>query len=439
MAINKNSNNKLIVGLDIGSSKISVVICERTEVNGIEVTGVSEKPTQGMQRGMVSNIDLMVQSIEQALVEAEMMSGRSIEKVYTGITGAHIRSCNSSGVVAIRGEEVTQDDVNRVIEAARAVRKSSDETILHVLPQGFTIDDHTGIRNPIGLCGIRLEVNVHVVTANTSAVQNIRKCINQCDLEVNQIMLDHIASGHSVLTKDEMELGVGLLDIGDGTADLAVYCDGAIQYSASFPMAGAQVTNDIAVILHTPTESAKKIKHRYGHAMVSELETDDAIGLPTIGDQELGSVRQRYLAKVVEARMQEIFKTIDSHLTENEFLGMMRSGMVLTGGTSRLAGIDSLARNVFNTPVRLGLPQYQGALSEIIRHPKFATGIGLCQYGFENEQRQISMHIEDENTFGATFISRMFEGFRRPQRQLESGVVTAQPTSRIRGWFQGEY
>ncbi len=437
MAVAKNSSDRLIVGLDIGSSKVTVIVCEVNETGDIEVIGVSEKPSQGMQRGMVSNIGLMTESIEQAVMEAEMMSSRTIDEVYAGITGVHIRSYNSSGVVAIRGGEVAQDDVNRVIEGARAVKKSSDETILHVLPQAFTIDDHHGIQNPIGLNGIRLEVNVHVVTANTSAVQNITKCINMCELEVKDIFLDHLATSYSVLTEDEKMLGVGIMDIGDDTTDLSIYCDGAMQYSMTFPMAGSQITNDIAVVVHTPTEAAKKIKHRYGCALASELPQDQNIDMPSIGDHAVSAIRQRYLAEVIEARTEEIFRQIYNHLVGTEYLDMMRAGLVLTGGTSKLSSIDSLAERMFTTPVRLGLPNYVGSLREIIHHPRFATAIGLCQFGLANENSQLAYFENEDYDHTPSLVAKLVDKMRFFQKQPEIAAAVTEPSIPHRDeWFK---
>ena len=440
MASNKNSENQLLVGLDVGTSKVAVVVCEVSPVGEIEIIGVAEQPALGMHRGMVSNIDLMVKSIEQAIKEAEMMAACQIVGVFAGITGGHIRSYNSSGVVAVRGGEVTQDDVSRVIEAAQAVRISSDEKILHVLPQAFRIDDQDGIRDPIGLCGVRLEANVHVVTGNVSAVQNILKCIKLCELDVDQIILDHIASGQSVLTEDETELGVGLLDIGEGTMDLAVYCEGAIQHSVAFPMAGSQVTKDIAVTLHTPTVSAKKIKHRYGSAVANSVDGDQLIELPSIGDQPARSIQQKYLAEVIEARMEEMFHLVLSNLSQTSYMNMLRSGLVLTGGGSKLDDVVPLAERIFNMPIRLGVPRYAGTLSEVVRHPMFATGLGLCQFGYYNREI-FNLSIGDDSEQHPGVISRLMDRIRKLYTRPESEWISEQqPEGRLKGWFQqGEY
>ncbi len=427
MANTKHSDKQLVVGLDIGTSKVAVVVCEISPLGEIEIIGVAEQPALGMQRGMVSNIELMVQSIEQAIKEAEMMAACDIVGVFAGITGAHVRSYNSSGVVAIRGGEVTQDDVNRVIEAAQAVRISSDEKILHVLPQAFKIDDQDGIRDPIGLCGVRLDANVHVVTGNVSAVQNILKCIKLCELEVEEIILDHIASGESVLTEDEMELGVGMLDVGDGTMDLAVYCEGAIQHSTAFAMAGAQVTKDIAVTLHTPTASAKKIKHRYGSAVVNSVNQDQVIELPGIGDQPARSIPQRYLAEVIEARMEEMFHLVLANLNQTNYMNLLRSGLVLTGGGSKMEDVVPLAERIFNVPIRLGVPRYTGTLSEVVRHPMFATGVGLCQFGYCNREKYTSVG-SDDLTHSPGSISRVLDRIRRVYGRTESEWLPAQNT-----------
>ena len=439
MATNKINENQLVVGLDVGTSKVSVIVSEISPSGDIEIIGVAEKPTQGMQRGMVSNIDLMVKSIEQAVKEAEMMAACQIIGVFTGITGAHIRSYNSTGVVAIRGNEVTHDDVNRVIEAARAVRISSDEKILHVLPQNFTIDDQDGIRDPVGLCGVRLEAKVHVVTGNVSAVQNILKCIKLCDLEVEEVILDHISSGHAVLTEDEKELGVGLLDIGDGTMDLAVFHEGAIQHSTAFAMAGSQVTKDIAVILHTPTVAAKKIKHRFGSANSQSISDEHMIELPGIGDQKVRNIKQKYLAEVIEARMEEMFHLVRNNLVQTNYENMIRSGLVLTGGSSKMVDVVTLAERIFNMPIRLGVPRYTGTLSEVVRHPKFAAGVGLCEFGFANRENLLTRAYEEPaQKFAIT--SRILKSMRNLYRRPDKEVYTAQvPAGGPKEWFQGEY
>ena len=436
MASSKNSEKQLVVGLDVGTSKVAVVVCEVSPVGEIEIIGVAEQPALGMQKGMVSNIELMVQSIEQAVKEAEMMAACQIVGVFAGITGGHIRSYNSNGVVAIRGGEVTQDDVYRVIEAAQAVRISSDERILHVLPQAFKIDDQEGIRDPIGLCGVRLDANVHVVTGNVSAVQNILKCIKLCDLEVEEIILDHIASGESVLTEDETELGVGLLDIGEGTMDLAVYCEGAIQHSVAFPVAGSQITKDIAVTLRTPTVSAKKIKHRYGSAVANSVDDGQMIEMPGIGDQSARTIQQKYLAEVIEARMEEMFHLVLSNLNQTNYMNMLRSGLVLTGGGSKMEDVVPLAERIFNMPIRLGVPRYTGTLSEVVRHPMFATGVGLCQFGYFNREK-FGMLMNDEAAPRPGAVSRVLERMRnvytKPESEWNSGP---RPEGQLKAWFQ---
>ncbi|MDE0309300.1 MAG: cell division protein FtsA [Acidiferrobacterales bacterium] len=433
MGNSRKSENQFIVGLDVGTSKIAVVVCEVSPVGDIEVIGVAEQPALGMDRGMVSNIDLMVRSIKQAIAEAETMADCEIVGVFAGITGAHIRSYNSSGVVAIKGGEVSQDDLSRVIEAAQAVRISSDEKILHVLPQNFSIDDQDGIRDPVGLCGVRLEANVHVITGNISAVQNILKCIKLCDLEVVHVILDHIASGESVLTDDEKELGVGMLDIGDGTMDLAVYCEGALQYSVTFSMAGSQITNDIAVTMHTPTSSAKKIKHRYGSAIASTVDGENLIELPGIGDQPVRSVRQKYLAEVIESRMEELFHLVLNDLNQTNNISMLRSGMVLTGGGSRLEEVVPLAERILNLPTRLGLPRYAGPLCEVVNHPMFATGLGLCQFGCANRD-VFGLTADDSTDLHSSAVNKLLEYARKLYTRPEPEWIAVQPTDgRLKG------
>ena len=439
MATNKTSDSQLLVGLDIGTSKVSVIVCEVSASGNFEIVGVADQPAQGMKKGMVSNIDQVVKSIGKAIKEAEMMAGCQIYGVFAGITGAHVRSYNSSGVVAIRGQEVTQDDVDRVIEAARAVPISSDERVLHVMSQAFTIDDQDGIRDPLGLCGVRLEAKVHVVTGNVGAVQNVLKCIRLCGLEVENVILDQVAAGQAVLTEDEMELGVALVDIGDGTTDLAVYYEGSVQHSVVFGMAGWHVTKDIAVTLRTSTEAARKIKHRYGSAIAQTVDEEQMIELPGIGDQPLREIRQQYLAEVIEARMEEMFELIRNNLVQTNYAQLVRSGLVLTGGTSKLDSVVPLAERTFNMPIRVGVPLYDATLREVVRQPRFSTGVGLCEFGYQNRGR-FGNSVSDQQKGHSGTASKFLESFRRLYRRPETETFRApQESGRLKGWFQGEY
>ena len=440
MASSKNSENQLVVGLDVGTSKIAVVVCEVSHAGEIEIIGVAEQPALGMQRGMVSNIDQLVQSIEQAVKEAELMANCQIVGVFAGITGEHIKSYNSKGEVAVSGSEVTKNDVARVIELAQTVKKTRDEKILHVLLQGFNIDCQEGIRDPIGLCGDWLESNVHVVTGHNSFVQNILKCIKKCDLEVEEIILNQIASGESVLTDDEMDLGVGLLDIGEGTMDLAVYCEGVVKHSIAFPIAGSHITKDIAVTLRTPTDSAKKIKHRFGSAVASRVDADQLIELDGIGDHAARSISRRYLAEVIEARMEEMFHLVLNNLVQTNYVDLLRSGLVLTGGGAKMADVIPLAERIFNLPIRVGEPRYTGKLSEVACLPMFATGIGLCQFGYSNREKA-AMLAADEDLERTGVVSGALNWLRKSYTRSDSEWVSGQQSEgRLKGWFQqGEY
>ncbi len=430
MSTNKSSENELMVSLDLGTSKVSVIVCEVSPQGTTEIIGVAEQPAQGMIRGMISNIDQTVATIQNAIHEAEMMSACEITGVFAGITGSHIRSYNSTGVVAIRGLEVSTDDINRVIEAAQAVRISSDEKILHVLPQAFTIDDQKGIHQPLGLSGFRLEAKVHVVICNVSAVQNILRCIERCDLEVENIILDPIASGYAVLTKDERDLGVGVLDIGEGTTDLAVYFEGEVHHSAVFPVGGSQITKDIAVTLQTPTSAAQRIKHQFGYAYAEEITKDQLVELPGIGGTGNRTMPQKYLAQVIQARLEEIFSLVNANLIEEDFKKYMRSGLVLTGGTSKISSIATLAEKIFQVPIRIAAPRYSGPLHEVVRHPRFSTSVGLYEFGYSNRKSLPEIGVAG-NLMNQNIFSRAMDRMRQLYTRSEQG--------RLKGWFQGEY
>ncbi len=437
----KNSENQLLVGLDIGTSEVSVIVCEVAPDRTIEVVGVGQHEAKGMRKGMVSNIEQTVHSIQSAVKEAELMAGCEIFGVFAGITGTHIRSYNSAGVVAIKDNEIRSSDVERVIEAARAVPISTDERILHVIPQAFKVDDQDGIYDPIGMCGVRLEVKVHVITGNASAVQNVLKCIRLCELEAEDVILDQVAAGHSVLTQDEKELGVCLVDIGDGTTDIAIYYDGAIRYTTVIPIAGAQITKDIAITLRTPTSAAEKIKHRFGCAQVSLVENEQEIELPGIGDQPVRNLTRKALAEVIEPRVEELFEHISSEIERTGYKTLIGSGIVFTGGSSKMEGISHLAEKVFEAPVRIGMPTYTGTLSEVVRHPKFSTAIGLCEFGYYNRGQIGLKKIKNEKTVSKPVIS--FDWLKR-MKGMPSDMkveVPAKPelAGRMKNWFQGGF
>ena len=409
----KREERKLLVGLDIGTSKVVVIVGELSSEDGLEIIGVGSHNSRGLKRGVIVNIESTVQSIQRAVEEAELMSGCEINTVYTGIAGSHIRSLNSHGIVAIREKEVSKSDVDRVIDAARAVAIPADQQVLHVIPQEFLIDTQEGIREPIGMAGVRLEAKVHLVTGAVSAAQNIVKCVQRCGLNVDDIVLEQLASNYSVLTEDERDLGICLVDIGGGTTDIAVFFDGAIQHTAVIPIAGDQVTNDIAVSLRTPTQYAEEIKIKYACALSQLANTEETIEVPSVGDRPPRRLARQTLAEVVEPRYEELFALVRDELRRSGFLELTAAGVVLTGGSSKMEGAVELAEEVFHMPVRLGVPQYVQGLADVVRNPIHATGVGLLLYGKEAVQA------------------------RAPSSGLGSGFPSV--FDRMRSWFQGNF
>jgi len=381
----RKPEKNLIVGLDIGTSKVVAIVGETSLEGGdIEVIGLGSHPSRGLKKGVVVNIESTVQSIQRAVEEAELMAGCEIHSVYAGIAGSHIRSLNSHGIVAIRESEVTASDVERVIDAARAVAIPADQKILHILPQEFLIDNQEGIREPIGMSGVRLEAKVHMVTGAVSAAQNIVKCVRRCGLEVDDIILQQLASSYAVLTEDEKDLGVCLVDIGGGTTDIAVFLNGAIQHTAVIPIAGDQVTNDIAVALRTPTHYAEDIKIKFACALTQLANPEETIEVPSVGDRPPRRLARQTLAEVVEPRYEELFILIQSELKRSGYEELIAAGMVLTGGSSKMEGAIDLAEEVFHMPVRLGKPQHIAGLADVVRNPIYATGVGLLLFGQRN-------------------------------------------------------
>ena len=373
----RKQDKNLIVGLDIGTSKVVALVGEIGEDGTVEVIGLGSHPSRGLKRGVVVNIDSTVQSIQRAVEEAEMMAGCEIKAVSAGISGGHVRSLNSNGIVAIRDGEVTQSDKDRVLDAAKAVAIPSDQKILHVLAQEYIIDGQDGIREPIGMSGVRLEARVHIVTGAESAAQNIIKCVRRCGLNDDDLILKQVASSAAVLADDEKDLGVCLCDIGGGTTDIAVFVHGAIHHSAVIPIAGDQVTNDIAVALRTPTHHAEDLKLRYACAMPQLANVNETIEVPSVGDRAPRRLERQTLAEVVEPRYEELFGLVQAELKRSGFENMIAAGVVLTGGGSRMEGAIELAEEVFNMPVRLGIPQHVTGLVEVVRNPVYATGVGL--------------------------------------------------------------
>lgn len=395
--MNNKKENKMIVGLDIGTSKVLTIVGQVNDDNEIEVVGYGHHPSTGMRKGVVANIDATVNAIQRSVEEAELMSGCQLISVYAGIAGAHIRSVNSSGAVRIAGSEVTQMDVDRAIEAAQALNVPKNEKILHVIPQEFIIDDQDGIRHPIGMVGVRLEVKLHIVMGSVSSEQNIIKCIHRCGLEVDDVILEQLASSASVLTADEKDLGVCLVDIGGGTTDIAVYVDGAIKHTAVIPIAGDQITSDIAVVLRTPKQAAHEIKHTHAVALTQLADPAQSVDVPTAGDRQTRKLSQQTLSEIIEPRIEELYGLIREELVKHDLAPLIRSGIVLTGGSSKMAGMVELAEEVFHMPVRLGMPEFVGGLSEVVKNPIYATGVGLVQFGykeFENKQNSRSKGAE---------------------------------------------
>jgi len=396
----KKGERKLIVGLDIGTSKVVAVVGELAAENTIEVIGIGSNPSRGLKRGVVVNIESTVQSIQRAVEEAELMAGCEINTVFAGIAGSHVRSLNSHGIVAIRDKEVSRSDVDRVIDAARAVAIPADQRILHVLPQEFLVDSQEGIREPIGMSGIRLEAKVHLVTGAVSAAQNIVKCVQRCGLDVEDVVLEQLASSYSVLTEDEKDLGICLVDTGGGTTDIAVFRGGAIQHTAVIPIAGDQVTNDIAVSLRTPTQYAEEIKIKYACALSQLANPDETIEVPSVGDRPPRRLARQTLAEVVEPRYEELFSLVRDELRRSGFEELIAAGVVLTGGSSKMEGAVELAEEIFHVPVRLGVPQYVEGLVDVVRNPIHATAVGLLLYGKEAAEVQADVAAAKAGIFG---------------------------------------
>ena len=409
----RKTDRQLIVGLDIGTSKVSALVGEIAEDGSIELIGIGSQPSRGLKRGMVVDIESTTQSIQRAVEEAELMAGCEIHSVYAGIAGSHIRSLNSHGVVAIRDKEVGQADIEHVVDAAKAVAIPADQKILHVLPQESIIDGQEGIRAPVGMSGVRLEAKVHIVTGAESAAQNIEKCIQRCDLAVDDIVLEPLASSYAVLTQDEKDLGVCLVDIGGGTTDIAVFSHGAIRHTAVIPIAGDQVTNDIAISMRTPTVNAEEIKLRWACALSQLARSEETIEVPSVGDRPARRLTRQTLAEIVEPRYAELFGLVAEELRRSGFDEAVAAGIVITGGSARMEGAIELAEEVFHRPVRLGVPSGVRGLAEVTGTPIHATGVGLLLYA------------RDHYTPG--------------RRTGVIGQGTRSMVDRMKSWFQGNF
>ncbi|RTZ59271.1 MAG: cell division protein FtsA [Gammaproteobacteria bacterium] len=405
----KKSDNRLLVGLDIGTSKIAVLVGEYKVDGEIDIIGVGSYPSRGLKKGIVANIDSTVQSIRKAVEDVELMSGCEIIGVNAGIAGAHISGINSHGVVAARDKEIQVDDVERVMEAARAMNIPADQQILHVIPQDFIIDGQEGITEPVGMSGVRLEAKVHIVTCALSAKQNLEKCIKRAGLEAEHIVLEQFASAEAVLTDDEKELGVCVIDIGAGTTDIAVFVDGAIRHTAAIPIAGDQVTSDIAISLRTPMAAAEELKRKHACANVALVNENETIETPDVAGRKSNSLQRARLAEVVEPRMVELFELAAAELRHSGYMELLGSGIVLTGGTAKMPGTLELAEELFHLPVRLGLPMGVGGMSEVIRSPQYATGVGLVLSGLKPPGQ--SMYDAEIASRRGSFFSRMKNWF----------------------------
>ncbi len=405
----KDSKN-LIVGLDIGTSKVAALVAVLGADGTLDILGMGSHESKGLKKGVVVNIEATVAAIQRALEEAELMADCKIASAYAGIAGSHIKSFNSTGMVAVKDREVSALDVDRAIETAKAVNIPTDQQILHVLRQEFIIDGQEDVREPIGMSGVRLEVKVHIVTGAVSAAQNIVKCVRRCGLEVNDLILQPLASSRAVLSEDEKDLGVCLIDVGGGTTDLAIFTHGAIRHTAVIPIAGDQITNDIAMALRTPTAEAELIKIRHGVALRQLADANEMIEVPGIGDRAPRAMSRQTLAEVIEPRVEELFSLVQQVLRDSGYEELLSSGVVLTGGSSVMQGMVELGEEIFHMPVRIGVPRYAGGLSEVVRNPRYATAVGLLLEGVsQTQQGRIS---RQNGSFGAV-LGRMREWFQR--------------------------
>jgi cell division protein FtsA len=408
----RRDTRNLIVGLDIGTSKVVAVVAELTSDGRLDVIGMGSHDSKGLKKGVVVNIEATVNAIQRALEEAELMADCKIQRVYTGIAGSHIRSFNSTGMVAVKDKEVTPVDIDRAIETARAMPIPTDQQVLHILTQEFLVDGQDGIREPLGMSGVRLEVKVHIVTGAVSAAQNIVKCVRRCGLDVSDLILQPLASSIAVLSDDEKELGVALVDIGGGTTDVAIFREGAIRHTAVIPIAGDQVTNDIAMALRTPTPEAELIKLRHGCALRQLADPEEMIDVPGLGDRAPRQLSRQTLAEVIEPRVEELFTLVQQVLRQSGFEELLSSGIVLTGGSSLMQGMVELGEEVFHMPVRLGVPRYAGGLQDVVQSPRYATAVGLL--------------LEGRSQFERGILARQTGGFRTTLR-------------RMRDWFQRNF
>lgn len=406
-------DKNLIVGLDIGTSKIVTIVAELLPEGTLKVIGLGQHPSRGLKKGVVINIDSTMQAIQRSIEEAELMADCKIKTVFTGIAGNHIKSLNSHGMVKIKDAEVSQMDVDRVVETARAVALPADQQILHILTQEFIIDGQDDVREPLGMSGMKLEVKVHIVTGAVAAAQNIVKCIKRCGLEVSDLILQPLASSIAVLTEDEKELGVCLVDIGGGTTDIAVFKNGAIRHTAVIAIAGDQITNDVAVAFRTPTQSAEDIKIKHGCALRQLADAREAVEVPGVDGREARQLSLQTLAEVIEPRVVELYELVLQELRRSGMEEMIASGIVITGGSAMMRGMLELGEEIFHMPVRMGMPRYVGGLSEVVSNPRYATGVGLILMGKQQLERHLTVQMESSS------VGRVFD--------------------KMKSWFQGNF
>jgi cell division protein FtsA len=407
---------ELIVGLDIGTTKICVIVAEQTE-NGVDIVGIGTHPSRGLRKGVVVDIDATVDSIKHAVEEAELMADYEITSVYAGIAGSHIQGFNSHGVVAVKDREVRESDVKRVIDAAKAVAIPMDREVIHVIPQEFIIDDQDGILEPLGMSGVRMEAKIHIVTAAVSSAQNVVKCANKAGLNVMDIVLEPLASAEASLQDDERDLGVCLIDIGGGTTDVAVFADGSIKHTSVLGLGGYHISNDIAVGLRTPFEEAERIKKKFGVAASRFLPSDDVISVPSVGGRRPRQVSRKILCEIIEPRVDEILSLARRSLVTAGLEGRIPSGVVLTGGCSALEGLLDLAEEIFEAPVRPGIPTDVGGLQDVVRSPMYATGVGLALFG----------------------AARGRSGHHQNRFRIRDGSIFSRVRQRMRDWFYGDF
>ncbi len=408
----KTKSSEIIVGLDIGTTKIACIVGEVTEDDGVDIIGIGTAPSKGMRRGNVVNIDATVSSIRAAVDEAENMAGCEISSVYAAISGPNVRGINNNGIVAIKDKEIRANDIARVLEQAKAVAIPMDREVLHVLPQQYLVDDQDGIRDPLGMAGVRLEAKVHIVTSLVSSVQNVIRCANRCNLQVADIVLESLAASQACLEDDEKELGVALVDIGGGTCDIMIYADGAIVHTSVIELGGERVTNDIATLLRTPLEAAEKLKRKYGCAWRELVETGEMMEVPSTGGRGARTMPRHKLVEVIEPRIEEIFEYIKKDLIRSGYFDALAAGVVLTGGATVMEGVAEIAEQVLSVPTRRAAPSKIGGLVDVVRSPSYSTGVGLVMFGAQQGRSiQLPSRGEDRPGMFKRAWSRLAEMF----------------------------